>query len=180
MDENSKAKHRSSGTLRPGSQLWRLHAPTPPAFTPEDLWEKALEYFQWVEDNPLWEVKSYMYMGEMLHDKIPKMRAMTISGFCLFSGINRSTFTHYTHKESYKEVCNTISEIIREQKFAGAAADLFNVQIIARDLGLKDSTVHEHTGANGGPITAITATLDPVEASRRYHELLMAPVKQDD
>lgn len=178
MAENLKAKYAGPATLPPGSQLWRLATPTPPSFTPEALWEKALEYFQWVEDNPLWEVKSYMYMGETIHDRIPKMRPMTIAGFCLFARMNNTTFTRYRYRDEYKEVCDTIREIVREQKFAGAAADLFNVQIIARDIGLKESTVHEHTGADGGPIMSITATLDPVEASRRYHELLMEPVKK--
>ena len=40
----------------------------------------------------------------------------------------------------------------REQKFTGAAADLLNANIIARDLGLKDNVSNEHTGANGGAI----------------------------
>ncbi len=35
-------------------------------------------------------------------------------------------------------ITSKIDNVIRSQKFAGAAADLLNANIIARDLGLKD------------------------------------------
>ena len=37
--------------------------------------------------------------------------------------------------------------VIRSQKFAGAAADLLNANIIARDLGLADKNQVDHTTA---------------------------------
>lgn len=150
-------------------------------YTPEELWEKSCEYFQWVEDNPLWEVKSYMYMGQPVQDRIPKMRAMTMGGLCLFLGLHaEALYKCARERESYRDVVATICNVMREQKFAGAAADLFNANIIARDLGMKELHLHEHTGADGGPITSITANLDPVEASRRYRELLLEPEKQTE
>ena len=43
-------------------------------------------------------------------------------------------------------------EIIYNQKFTGAAADLLNPNIIARELGLADKQQNEHTGVDGKPI----------------------------
>ena len=46
-------------------------------------------------------------------------------------------------------VIEKIESIIRSQKFEGAAADLLNANIIARDLGLKDSSETTHNGSIG-------------------------------
>ena len=147
-------------------------------YTPEQLWEAACGYFQWVEDNPLWETKSYMYLGQAIHDEVPKMRVMTFRGLSLFLDVTERTLYKYMHRDEYREVMSTISNVIYDQKFTAAAADLINANLIARDLGMKDLHVHEHTGADGGPIASITANMDPVEASRMYRELLLGPVKQ--
>ena len=47
-------------------------------------------------------------------------------------------------------MCSQVEDIIRTQKFEGASAELLNVSIIARDLGLADKS--EHSGPNGGAI----------------------------
>lgn len=68
--------------------------------------------------------------------KVNKMRAMTIRGFCLFAGISRQTFLNYEKDERYLDIVTRIKDIIVE----GASADLFNVNIIARELGLAEKT----------------------------------------
>ena len=47
-------------------------------------------------------------------------------------------------------VLNFIDSVIREQKFSGAAAELLNSALIARDLGLADR--QEISGPEGGPM----------------------------
>lgn len=61
---------------------------------------------------------------------------MTIRGFCLFAGISRQTFLNYEKDERYLDIVTRIKDIIVE----GASADLFNVNIIARELGLAEKT----------------------------------------
>jgi len=161
--------------IQKGAQLWKLR--TKPCSvkkyeTPELLWDKCCEYFQWVEDNPLWEVKSYMFNGVPVQDKIPKMRAMTQAGLFVFLGITNQCWQRYRHSELLGAVVEKVQAIMWEQKFTGAAAEIFSPVIIARELGLRDTTTHEVTGANGGPIASITANLDPVEASKRYRVLI--------
>ena len=59
-------------------------------------------------------------------------------------------------------------EIIRTQKFAGAAADLLNANIIARDLGLADK--NEVTGKDGGPVEV--KELSDLQAAQRVAYML--------
>tara|TARA_R110000823_G_scaffold308687_1_gene432425 strand:- start:187 stop:636 length:450 start_codon:yes stop_codon:yes gene_type:complete len=111
--------------------------------TPEILWQAALEYFQWVEDNPL--QKSIVYQGMALGSE-DLMRAMTVKGLCIFLGVNSKYFNDFnasldlTQKKDkdFSEVSILIREIIDTQKFEGASAGLLNSSIIARDLGLAD------------------------------------------
>lgn len=124
-----------------GNQFWKArstHGRKPIFKTPEELWSASCEYFQWVENNPLWEEKLFSYMGEVTRDTIYKMRAMTISGMCLFLDISEDTWANYRRKQDFTEVCTQVENVIYNQKFAGAAADLLNGNIIARDLGLRD------------------------------------------
>jgi hypothetical protein len=80
------------------------------------------------------------------------MRAMTIDGLCLFLDVDLKTWFNWRAEEDFFPVTTRAESVIRSQKFAGAAADMLNANIIARDLGLKDAATHEHTGADGGAI----------------------------
>lgn len=136
-----------------GNQFWKqrsTHGRAPIFDNPDDLLDACEQYFQWVEDNPLYEAKAFAYQGDVKQEPIPKMRAMTVGGLCIFLGINQETWTNYRNNEDFLGVTSQVDEIIRTQKFSGAAADLLNANIIARDLGLKDSK--EISGPNGGPI----------------------------
>lgn len=118
-------------------------------FTSETLWKGCLEYFNWVEDNPLFETKVF---GTGYKAEVPKMRAMTINGLCLYLHISQNTWFDYAKQKDFSEVTTRADQIIKTQKFTGAAADLLNPNIIARDLGLRDDSKREHTGANGRPL----------------------------
>ena len=106
--------------------------------TPEILWEACCEYFTWADDNPLYEAKAFAFQGIVTQESVPKMRAMTIDGLCLFLDISVETWRLYTDREDFIGVTRKAENVIRSQKFSGAAADLLNANIIARDLGLTD------------------------------------------
>jgi hypothetical protein len=149
-----------------GNQFWKArssHGRKPIFETPEALLEACLEYFEWVEANPLWEDKIISFQGVATHVDVAKMRAMTISGLCIFLDIGRRSWDEYRAREDFSPVCEQVEQTIREQKFAGAAADLLNPSIIARDLGLADKT--ELTGKDGAPIE--TRELSDTEYARR-------------
>ena len=136
-----------------GNQFWKArssHGRNPIFAAPDDLWSACVEYFEWVEANPLYEDKLTSYQGVNTHEPVAKMRAMTISGLCIFLDIARSTWDEYKAREDFSGITSRVEDIIRTQKFQGAAADLLNPNIIARDLGLADR--NEHSGPEGGAI----------------------------
>ena len=129
------------------NEYWNIKTGGMPKFkTPNDLWKVACEYFTWVQSTPLYEYKSYSYMGDVHQDKVPKMRAMTQNGFQLHAGISDTTWYNYKAKKAFAEMIGIIEKVIYSQKFEGAAAGLLNPVIIARELGLKEST--ENTNVN--------------------------------
>jgi len=154
-----------------GNKFWEArstHGRDPIFETHEQLWEACLEYFQWVEANPLWEDRPFNYQGKSYENTVAKMRAMTIGGLCIFLDICESTWSNYREKEDFLGVTRRVERIIRDQKFSGAAADLLNPNIIARDLGLKDASKSEVSGPEGGPIqTASVINFIPVSRDEK-------------
>lgn len=138
-----------------GNQFWKArssHGRKPIFDSPEKLWEAACEYFEWVEANPISAPQIFSFQGQSWTDDLPKPRPMTVDGLQIFLDISRSCWEDYQAREDFVPVTKQIEQIIRDQKFAGASVGLFNANIIARDLGLKDQTANEHTGADGKPI----------------------------
>ena len=138
-----------------GNSYWRnrYHHGADPSFTdPQDLWLKCCGYFEWVEANPLKEVKAFAHQGNITKADLPLRRVMTLSGLRIHLGIHERTWQRYRELEGFCGVCERVEEIIRNQKFEGAAAGQFNAMIIARDLGLREQTSNELTGADGGPL----------------------------
>ncbi len=86
-------------------------------------------------------------------ESLNKMRAMTKDGLCLFLDIGMNTWQEYVKREDFTNITRKVENVIRSQKFAGAAADLFNANIIARDLGLTDK--RELSGDSENPLTLL-------------------------
>lgn len=128
-------------TFQTGNRFWELrssHGCNPKFKKPEDLLKAACEYFEWVEENPLLEDKGFAFQGIVTHESFAKMRAMTLTGLWLFLDISHTTWQNYQKKDDFIAVITRIENIIKTQKFEGAAAELLNPNIIARDLGLKE------------------------------------------
>jgi|SRR5690625_31396 len=139
-----------------GNQFWKLRSKHGRDYlfaSPHDMWKACCEYFQWCVDNPLIE---YDFRGkDATKVEIPKMRAFTLEGLCLYLDCNTKYFQEFernlkgkkTKKEKeFSHIITRVREIIYEQKFTGASSGLFNSSIIARDLGLRDKRELEHSG----------------------------------
>lgn len=136
-----------------GNRFWEArssHGRNPIFGSPDELWSACTEYFDWIEDNPLYETKAFAFQGVVTQEAIPKMRAMTIIGLCLFLDIDRSTWYALKAKEGFSDITTRAEEVIYNQKFSGAAADLLNANIIARDLGLKEQSQVEDVTPDKG------------------------------
>lgn len=143
------------GDKRLGNQFWKArakHGRDKIFSTPECLWASCVEYFQWVEDNPLLEQKIFHANGQITKDTVSKMRAMTLTGLRLFLDIDHKTWLNYKELDDFFPVITRAEEIIYEQKFTGAAADMLNPNIIARDLGLADKKDHTTGGEKLGSV----------------------------
>lgn len=151
-----------------GNQFWKLrskHGRDKLFETADLLWEAACEYFEWCENNPLMEVD---FRGKDANEvEIPKMRAFTWQGLCLYLDCNTQYFSQFKETEAGKQkdfslVITRIEQTIYNQKFSGAAAGFLNPNIIARDLGLTDKKELDHKGI---PETQVTYLVAPKDAA---------------
>lgn len=149
------------------AHLWEIGASRlgqPPCFnSPEEMLERAIEYFKWCEDNPLGEHKIFAQQGTIIDGKVNHKRPYTQAGLCVYLGISEQTWRNYRDSNpAYFEVTKLITDAMYDQKFAGASAGIFNANIIARDLGLKDKSEIDHQSSDGSmtPKDAGKAVLD--------------------
>ena len=126
-------------------ELWQIMKERgvgqPPVFScPEEMLQRACEYFEWCGDKVVLEEKPFHFQGSITEHYIAHKRPMTQNGLCVFLGIGVSTWHDYKKKPEYSEVIKEIESVMYEQKFTGAAVGQFNANIIARDLGLAEKT----------------------------------------
>jgi len=149
------------GDKRIGNQFWKVrskHGKDKIFKSPDILWEAACEYFKWCDANPLKEQKVFHTAGKITKTDANKMRAYTLKGLCIFLHVSSSYFRTFKsvlkeEDKDYLTVIHAIEEIIYTQKFAGAAADMLNPNIIARDLGLIDK---QDVTSDGKELEALT------------------------
>lgn len=151
--------------FEPGNQWWKMRAThgRPGMFkTADDLREAIESYFQWNEDNPLYEDIVSFYQGTPTHEKLEKVRALTIEGLCLHIGISRQTWVNWRNdsekQDDFIGVIDWAENVMRYQKFTNAAAGRLNANIISRDLGLADK--QDMTSSDGSMTPKEPRTLD--------------------
>ena len=128
----------------------------PKRYTPEELWERSIEYFEYVDANPWMLVEQVIKPLKMpkTYDKkkhgpiknylnqiilIPKAIPYTIKGLCNYLNISLSTFKRYSNDvlyETYWPVSSYVRNIIYAQQFEGAMSGFFNSRIVMSQLGL--------------------------------------------
>lgn len=143
-----------------GNKFWELrskHGRDKLFGTPELLWEAACEYFIWCEKHPFYEVEQTKSQSKPVYDakkekivyppatiRLPKMRPFTMQGLCSYLDCHTKYFYDFernlpTDDKDFSHIITRIKEAIYNQKFSGAAAGFLNANIIARDLGLRDT-----------------------------------------
>lgn len=168
-----------AGRFTSGNRFWKArssHGANPKFDNAEDLWDACCEYFEWVAQNPLLEQKGFAFQGTVTKEDFTKMRAMTIGAMCLFLDVTHKQWIEWRKtRPDLSEVITRAEAVIYAQKFEGAAADLLNSNIIARELGLADK--QEHTGKDGGAIETKDVSL--TETARRM-AFIFAKAMQDE
>jgi len=102
------------------------------------LWANAEQYFQWCIDNPLISVEVHGKDADKI--EVPKKRVFQKDGLALACGLSKwETLADLSKvNKDFSEVVTRVENIIKTQKFEGAASGFFNANIVARDLGLSD------------------------------------------
>lgn len=147
-----------------GNQFWKLRSEHGRDYlfaTPELLEKEISAYFNWVDAHPWYKVEA-VKSGDMAGSliKIPTQRPYTLSGLCIYLNASESYWKSFRKtdglSEDFLSIISRTEEIIRTQKFEGAAVGAFNANIIARDLGLVDKTETKGTmvNINSEPLTA--------------------------
>lgn len=134
LDEINRAKEASFWKAQPTGGRQKQ-------YSPQQLWEAACEYFEWIDKNPMKEEKIFSSKIGIVRGTVSKRRPYQKGGLAIFLGISVRTLHNYCNdNENYADfipITEQIVEIIRTQKFEGAASGFFKENIIAQDLGLK-------------------------------------------
>ena len=141
-------KDPATGRFMPGNKFWEVRSScgaNPKFETADQLRAACVEYFTWCHDNPLYADSVTTYQGTTTHEPIAKMRAFTLQGLYMFVDVSQRQWgTWRTERDDLRPVIEWAEAVIYRQKFEGAAADLLNASLIARELGLADK--REHSG----------------------------------
>lgn len=132
-----------------GNQFWKMrskHGRDKIFATPQIMLDACYEYFEYQSRQSWVKIDYRGKENEMV--QIPTSSPFTLTGLCIFLGVNTVYFTHFEDgikgkdDDMSKDFCKVIThvrEIIYTQKFEGASTGAYNANIIARDLGLRDS-----------------------------------------
>lgn len=131
VNKGNKLKYHNNGLPKPA---WK-----PKAYTPEELSICIQKYLKNNETNFMYRteiIKSGEKAGQIV--KVPVRRPITISGFCEYASIAVDTFFDYAKLPDYIHYCQNLSIIARNNQFDGAALNIYNANIMAYSLGLRN------------------------------------------
>lgn len=121
-----------------GNQLWKLADPFKNKGrrfeTPKDLWNEAVKYFEWCEENDFTSLETTTTAKGKFTKEVNHKRPFTWQGLFVF--LNVSDLKNYQKNNEFSPILTRIRNIMYEQKFAGASNGIFNAGIIAKELGL--------------------------------------------
>lgn len=115
-------------------------------FTPEALWDLACLYFAGSDKDTI-EKKDFIRSGDaagkVIEINVKRPYSWTsLELFVAYHGIKCNLSDLRANRDDFypdfKETVAAIDQVIRQQKFDGAAAGNYNPHLIIRDLGLAD------------------------------------------
>lgn len=123
---------------------------------PEIFWEECVRYFNWCEENPLYEEDFRGKDADRV--EIRKMRAFTWTGLEVFLDCDLRRYRAAVSDENnmmsldltedFVRVIARVSKIMYTQQYEGAAAGLINSNLAARYLSLSDKSEVKQTNIN--------------------------------
>lgn len=143
-----------------GNKFWKLTNPVGRPRTFPDaqaLYERAKEYFDWIDRYPLYKTELIKHKGEGTEHEVSVGRPYTLQALTCYLNVSISYF--HTAKKELEEkenrttadedllgVIEWILSAIYAQQLEGASVGLYNAGIIARLNGLADNVNQNNTG----------------------------------
>ena len=100
--------------------------------TPEEFERKALEYIEWVKNNPIDKTVTTAFQGVISYDKIPHTRGMTQFGLAAHMGIGLRTLHDYGAKPEFSHIYDRVMTIIKSWNAELALTGEINQALVAR------------------------------------------------
>ncbi|QPD96336.1 terminase small subunit [Enterobacter phage N5822] len=135
-------------------------------YTPEQVFNLAVKYFEWAESNALKAAESSSFRGRTYQDEVNKPRVFTFNGLRLFCGWSRCAMEKWKKEPGFSEVMEFIESVIYEQKFQLAANGVINAAFIAKDTGL--TSLRKSTLAQTQNQALQSQRLEPMKCARRF------------
>lgn len=173
-------------TNRPTGLVHMMPNPVgrPPRFKNSgELWQKFVEYCDWVDDNP-WQLKSGSSSiddrgreekSNFLRQEVkPVQRAYTLYGFCAFAGIHykwADFYKNYRDKQGFKQVLDQIENVVCAQQVDGAMIHQFDSSLVARLNGFADKQQMELTGRDGEEFKWPKLSLEDIDVLKKINDL---------
>jgi len=108
--------------------------------SPEDLWNAALAYFMWCDQNPIYKselIRSGGDAGRVM--QVPIERPYTVRGLCLHMGITMDYIFEVSRsreRSDYFFVIKTILDIIHTQVLEGTLTGIYSQVAAVKHLNL--------------------------------------------
>lgn len=106
--------------------------------SPEQFEELALDYIDWVKNNPVMKTITASFQGAISYEKVPHARPMTQYGLAAHMGIGLSTLKDYGAKDSFSAIFKRICAIMTAHNIDGASSGDMNGNIVSRIEGLAE------------------------------------------
>lgn len=109
--------------------------------TPEQLWEAAIDYFRWCDENPI-KAKKTIASGKVGGSKVEVefKRPYTIEGLCLHTGMSRRYIDDLKQGSDknnlWFQTMEKILYVIYTDNLEGALVDLYNPIMVSKVLGM--------------------------------------------
>lgn len=129
-------------------------------FDPETLFNMAVRYFEWAEENSLKAGETASYQGDLEEFVVHKPRVFTLKGLSLFLCVTESVLHDYRKRDGYSSVMEFVDSVILEQKYQLGATGMVNAGFIAKDINIdRQQQINV--------ITSATATADAEATSQQ-------------
>ena len=126
-------------------------------YTPEQVFDMAVRYFTWAEENHIQAVETASFQGDVYESKIHKPRVFTLNRFRLFAGLSASVLEKWRREPGFSDVMDFIDGVVYEQKFQLAANNIVNAGFIGKEIGIEKPatvTIENNTSASVDAVTA--------------------------